>query len=323
MDLALGSNRVPVRGPTEGMFLVGLWDLMLCLYDSSRMNRAQTRNRPSHQGIWSPRRRSYSILSDSTLMELFAVCKVELPPHVLARLWAPLSDPATGQLRDNLHSRLKVALDNRKIGPGSAEHFYGALIGRSLLDTSVRHMSLPGLVLEMVSDDWLLVRDPQGRIHWPYGPALVTGDGTPFFYWRGTHVPSYFIPVTEEWRERYPDYEISTLTRPYRAMTAEQALRVRNTEQRRAACEIVGWHKILEDLHAVVIDRDPDPTIGELLLVRIPADFQEVDQQFLRVQCGTGRTFALAVPMQCRTALEANAWTYGMTPEEYRPEVRT
>ncbi len=46
-------------------------------------------------------------------------------------------------------------------------------------------------------------------------------------------------------------------------------------------------------------------------------------EKFLRVRCGTSRTFALPVPPEMKTALEANAWTWGLTPEEYKPEIRT
>ena len=92
-------------------------------------------------------------------------------------------------------------------------------------------------------------------------------------------------------------------------------------EKRRAACEILGWDKILEELDARVIDHDTDPEIGDLLEVQIPDIGRE---KFLRVKCGTGRTFALPVPPEMSTALEANAWTYGFDADSFpKPEVRT
>ena len=90
-------------------------------------------------------------------------------------------------------------------------------------------------------------------------------------------------------------------------------------EQRRAACAIVGWHNILDQLNAVTIDANT-PEIGELLEVDIPDIGRE---KFLKVQCGTGRTFALPVPPEMTSAHEANAWTYGLTANEYNPECRT
>lgn len=93
-----------------------------------------------------------------------------------------------------------------------------------------------------------------------------------------------------------------------------------NVEQRRAACEIVGWHSILRELHARVIDSNTDPQIGTLLECDIPNSGKE---RFLQVQCGTGRSFALPVPREVRTALEANAWTYGLRSDELKVEART
>ncbi len=92
-------------------------------------------------------------------------------------------------------------------------------------------------------------------------------------------------------------------------------------ERRRAACEIIGWHKILQNLGAQTIDKDEDPQIGELVEVDIPDVGRE---RFLRVQCATGREFALPVPPEMQSALQANAWTYGIEDfTNYKPEVRT
>jgi hypothetical protein len=85
------------------------------------------------------------------------------------------------------------------------------------------------------------------------------------------------------------------------------ALTWKNTEQRRAACEILGWETVLRELNATTIDADDDPEIGELVEVEIPDIGRE---RFLRVKCGTGRMFALPVPPDMKTALAANAWGY-------------
>ena len=83
---------------------------------------------------------------------------------------------------------------------------------------------------------------------------------------------------------------------------------------------MVGWETILNKLDAVTINKDRDPEIGELVCVDIPGIGEE---KFLRVNCGTGRQFALPVPPKMKTALEANAWTWGLSPHQYKPEVRT
>lgn len=93
------------------------------------------------------------------------------------------------------------------------------------------------------------------------------------------------------------------------------------TEQRRAACEIVGWKNILAELNSKVIDEDGDPEIGSLLECEIPDSGKE---RFLKVLCGTKREFVLPVPREMKTAIEAQAWTWGLDTKQFqRPEVRT
>ena len=143
-------------------------------------------------------------------------------------------------------------------------------------------------------------RDEQARPHHETEMAVRYRDGTGMHAWHGTRAP-------DEWFDG-------------KLPAAGDALKWENMEQRRVACEMIGWARILEELEARTIDTDKDPEIGELVEVDIPDIGRE---RFLRVRCGTGRTFALAVPPNMRTALEANAWTWGVEPQEYHPEVRT
>lgn len=168
-----------------------------------------------------------------------------------------------------------------------------------------------GLPLRLSYSSWACIQDKplyikfddQNRLHCENGPAIEYGDGTVVYAWHGVSVPDAWIADKEN------------------ALTAEIALTWENIEQRRAACEILGWAKVLEKLNARVVDADEDAQIGTLLRVEIPEIGEE---QFLKVQCGTGRTFAIPVPPTVKTALEANAWTYGMDPEQLRDlEVRT
>ena len=143
--------------------------------------------------------------------------------------------------------------------------------------------------------------DDQRRLHRENGPAIEYADGYAVWSWHGVRVPENWI--------------IGKGITPHEALTWE------NMEQRRAACEILGWDTILDQLKAKTIDKDVDPEIGELIRVRIP---DIGDEQFLRVTCGTGRRFALPVPPDMKTALQANSWTYGFDlPTDYQPEVRT
>jgi len=143
--------------------------------------------------------------------------------------------------------------------------------------------------------------DGQRRLHKEDGPA-VESDAEDLYFWRGVLIP-------QEWIEDRA------------ALTAATALTCGNIEQRRAACEIVGWHNILNELKATTIDRHADPQVGTLVEVNIPDVGRE---RFLRVQCGTMREFALPVPPKMKTAIEAQAWTWGLDPKEFaKPEVRT
>lgn len=163
----------------------------------------------------------------------------------------------------------------------------------------------------IVYDTWACIQDKplyikfddQNRLHCENGPAIEYADGTVVYSWHGVGVPSEWIADKEN------------------SLTAQIALTWSNLEQRRAACEILGWAKVLEKLKAKVIDEDEDPMIGTLLRVKLPDIGTE---QFLKVQCGTGRVFCLPVPPDVETALEANAWSFGINPEQLRDlEVRT
>ena len=142
--------------------------------------------------------------------------------------------------------------------------------------------------------------DPQWRLHHAAGPALEYED-SPHYFWHGTRVPASWIVEPS-------------------SVEAAQLLFWSSLEERRAGLEIVGWNRLLEQLSPVSIHRDADPTVGELLEARMP-DGETL--RFLKVRCGTGREFALSVPPSMRTAREANAWTYGLTQENYELEART
>jgi hypothetical protein len=143
-------------------------------------------------------------------------------------------------------------------------------------------------------------RDSAHRPHCTDGPFCRWRDGVALYRVRGVEVPRKWIEQRE------------TLD-PMTALTSP------NIEQRRAAAEIIGWSRVMEKMLPRTIDRDSDPEIGELLEVTI----EHAPARFLKVRCGTGRVFVLPVPREMRTAREANAWTYGLSADEFRPEVRT
>ena len=155
-----------------------------------------------------------------------------------------------------------------------------------------------------ISDRPRVVRfDNEKRLHREDGLAIEYSDGWGVAAWHGTRVPREWILDKK-------------------SLTAKTALTWQNVEQRRAACEILGWVNVLKELNAKTIDKDEDPGIGELVEVEIPEIGRE---KFLRVLCGTGREFALPVPPDMKTALQANSWTFGFDDvrQFLKPEVRT
>jgi hypothetical protein len=145
-------------------------------------------------------------------------------------------------------------------------------------------------------------RDAEKRLHCETGPSIEYRDGWSLWHWHGVSVPRGWIEDKA-------------------SLTAKTALTWENIEQRRAACEILGWAKVLSELNATVIDTDPEPHVGQLLEVELPDIGRE---RFLSVTCGTGRHFALPVPSSMKTALEANCWTYGIDADRSMiPETRT
>ena len=146
--------------------------------------------------------------------------------------------------------------------------------------------------------------DDERRLHCENGPAFVWLDGIDEYYWHGTNVPKEWITDKS-------------------SLTARAAITWPNLEQRRVACsDIVGWSRVLRELDARTIDDDGDPMIGTLVEVDLP-DLPR-PARFCRVKCGTGREFAIGVPPEIRTALEAQAWMQNRPLTDYiKPEVRT
>jgi hypothetical protein len=151
----------------------------------------------------------------------------------------------------------------------------------------------------------LIKFNDQNRLHCEDGPAIEYMDGTMVYAWHGVRLD----------RKRW------NWISDKKSLTATEALKQDNLELRRVACEILGWVHILKELKSVVIDQDEDPMIGTLLEVDIPDVGTE---KFLHVLCGTNREFAIPVPPDMKTALEANCWTYGFEQGELRDlEFRT
>lgn len=229
------------------------------------------------------------------------------------QLWGQLWDQLWDQLGDQLGDQLRgQKIWNPNFLWGSQDLYWIAWgkfaewIGVKLKPDTARHLDIMDRIGRQCEWWWpfenvviashrpTIVRfDNERRLHCETGPAVAYADGYAMFAWRGLRIPG-------EWITDGPPEPVA-------------ALNLENVELRRIACEMRGWHNILPALpNAKLIDQHPNPQVGELWQGDLPDHGPE---RFLKVQCGTGRTFALPVGMEFATAREANAATYGISPQ--------
>ena len=243
--------------------------------------------------------------------------RAQVGDRVGDQVWAQVGDQVRAQVWDQVGAQVGAQVWDR-VGAALYGHheanwlafyaYFGEVLGidvgklRGLMDMAQCGWwwAFEGVAI-LTERPIALHRDERGRLHHPTQAAIEYADGFGVYAWHGTRVPSEWM--RPEGRD------------PRLALTWE------NVEQRRALAEMVGWDRVLECLSPTVIDEDSDPQVGTLLRVDLP---DSPGEQFLRVRCGTGRSFVLPVPASCRTALEANASTYDVSPEMIRlMEVRT
>lgn len=140
------------------------------------------------------------------------------------------------------------------------------------------------------------------------------------FFHHGTDIPRWVFEKPED-------------------IKVEEILEERNTEVRRAMLELQGFEVFLaraKDAGLVrVINEDEDDRVGVLLQIELPGlsdatDFQKSSKEFidghlftlLKVKDGTlDKHYILRVPNDMKTARQANAWTWGLTEQEYSPAI--
>jgi hypothetical protein len=149
-----------------------------------------------------------------------------------------------------------------------------------------------------------LHRDNLGRLHHGDGPALSYPDGWSMHAWRGMPIP--------------PDVVVRLPS-----LTAHEIRAETNAEMRRVMVEYFGYERYLRETGAKKVHEDE---YGTLWRADIPGDEPLVMVQVLNSTPepdGTRRTYFLRVPPDTRTAREAVAWTFGLIPEEYAPQLQT
>ncbi len=237
----------------------------------------------------------------------------QLWSQLRSQLWSQLESQLESQLWSQLESQLRSqSIYNPNYLWGSQDLYwlawgrFAAKIGVALDSETIRILDImerismqcewwwPYENIVVVSERPTTVRwDDESRLHCENGPAVEYADGYSLSLWHGQSIPG-------EWVTGNPP-------------KASEALHWSNMDQRAAACEIVGWANILDELDAKVIDDSGDHVWGRLVEVDLPDSGRE---RFLDALCGTGRRFALPVPPKTKSVDEAQSVLHGGLPVE-------
>jgi len=168
------------------------------------------------------------------------------------------------------------------------------------------HWFYPYEEICIISDRPRVIHMRNGRLHNEIGKSVEYSDGWGIYSLNGRPMPGWIIDNPE-------------------LITLEKITSEKNAEVRREMMRIYGWDRMRTEINAVLVDKHPDPFIGELW------SWQDVDGVSIRVlKCQNGTVnpitgeydwYTLRVPTNTKTAVEANRWTYplcrSMSDEEY------
>jgi hypothetical protein len=148
--------------------------------------------------------------------------------------------------------------------------------------------------------------DDQGRLH-----DSVEGPGLDWGHWQTPFHHGVMLPLwaLDPWE-----------------VTVERIIEETNVEARRSLAERYGLDRFVEDNPAATL-LDDDPARGQLWNLGL----RRYGEGALAVRVvdatptptGDRKVYWLRVPPTMQTAHEAVAWTFGMEPHEYQPEVET
>ena len=149
----------------------------------------------------------------------------------------------------------------------------------------------------------LIRQDANGRLHSPDGPALLYGDGSKVYAWKGILIPAHLI----EERNGIDVHGIEAEHDP---------------QIRRCMIDIMTPQRFIEQSGAYRVAQDESGTLWRQrwwwdawAAVEVVNGTPEPD--------GTYKHYFLQVPPTVRTPREAVAWTYGLSKRHYRPSMRT
>jgi hypothetical protein len=146
--------------------------------------------------------------------------------------------------------------------------------------------------------------DSSNRLHNPHGPALLYADEFKVWALHGVVMEKVMIKRLAH-------------------LSARRIEMTRNVEQRRALMEFYGEARYLKETGARIVHRDDFGTLyrkeepeGEpLVMVKVVNSTPEPD--------GTYKDYFLRVPPTVHKAKDAVAWTFGLEPDIYAPQIQT
>lgn len=145
------------------------------------------------------------------------------------------------------------------------------------------------------------------QIHNENGPAVEYEDGSCSYYWRGMLVPEQWIKNPE-------------------SITVEMISREENVERRRAMIEIIGYDRYIKETDSKLIHKD---TVNVQEVKLWQSDFGYTKAKIVELinstqeNDGTYKHYFHRVPSRVTRAKEAVAALFGLSEEEYNPEVET
>lgn len=147
------------------------------------------------------------------------------------------------------------------------------------------------------------------RLHAENRKALEFSDGTGIYAWKGVLLKE----KTHGW----------IITNPEK-ITVDHIMREKNSEIRRVMLERFGFDRFFEESESKLLDDDPKH--GKLYQIDLPND---EPIKLLKVvnstpePDGTFKEYIIPVPETMMTSLEARAWTFDCSPEEFEFEIET
>ena len=251
--------------------------------------------------------------------EVWAKVWAEVWAEVRAKVWAHWTQ-VLAQVRDQVRDQVAQWSENAIWGQHDAGWLSWVQVMQEIgvdeakkiqpLQTIARNVCLwwPFTTMVFLAERAVsLHRDAAGRLHNPNGPAMQWADGWAIHAIHGVRVPDYVVEAPH-------------------TITLDQISGETNVEVRRVMIEQYGWDRWIVDAELKAVDSCPDPgnpgytidlydlprsTFNEpLRIILVTNGAQEPD--------GSRHRFGITVPTDCKTALQAAAWTYGLESETYQ-----